>query len=220
MSKIIKIAAMLALAGLISGLDARGSAGGPPPNAPTDKDPRAYKGLTRQQINEVRAGKVVLLDKLEKFEGRYMVTAVVMFNQDIDTVFNLLNQSWRHPEFQPQLVSCKVVKKWDTGLVAESHVKVLFMDARWREVIEYGKAPYYRTNDLDPSYPNDVKVLSGRWQFFWVDNKHTLGRDSMWIEPNFPIPESIQEYLIKYDLPNAVNNLRRWIDSGGTYRKQ
>lgn len=73
---------------------------------------------------------------------------------------------------------------------------------------------------LDPKYPNDLRVLSGKWQFFRVDDKHTLGRNSMWIEPNFPIPQRIQEYLIKMDLPNALNNLKLWIDSGGTYRKQ
>lgn len=142
---IIKIVAVLVLACIVSGANARGSSG-PPPNAPTDKAPRAYKGLTKEQIADVKAGKIVVLDELEKIEGCYMVTALIMFDQDIDTAFNLLNQGWRHPEFQPQLTTCEVLEKWDTGFRADNHVEIWFIDVRWREVIDYGQAPYYRTN--------------------------------------------------------------------------
>ena len=195
-------------------------AAGPPPGALTDQDPAAYKGLTPQQIEALKKGGIVILDKPENVEGRQMITAAIIFNQDIDTVWSLMTQGWRQEEYLPRLERSTLFKKWDGGDQIEFQVSVLGIGISYRILGTRDKSQYYSHWKLDPEFDNDMKEVSGYWRFYWIDDKHTLARYGTWVQTGFGIPDFVQEYLTKKDLPNALSAQKQWIDSGGTFRKE
>ncbi len=192
---------------------------GPPEGAPTDQDPGAYEGLSREQIERLERGEVVILEQPEVIEGREMVTAAIIFNQDIDTVFSLINQGWRQEEFLPHLDSSELHSKGDGKDRIDIHVKILWIEIDYRVMGDYGSEPYRRSWSLDPEYDNDMKEVSGFWQLYWIDPDHTLARYGTLVETGFWLPGFVQEFLTKRDLPKALGAEKEWIDSGGSYRK-
>ena len=211
--------ALLLLVGLVMTAEA-GKAAGPPPGAPTDKDPAAYKGLSSAQITRLKNGEVVILDRPEKVEGRTMITAAIIFNQNIDTVWSLITQGWRQEEYLPRLDRSKLIKKWDGGDIIEFHVSILGISINYQILGTRDKSHYYSHWKLNPSFKNDMKEVSGFWRFYWIDEKHTLARYGTWVEIGRAIPDAVQEYLTKRDLPEALGAVKKWINSNGKYRKQ
>jgi hypothetical protein len=209
---------MLAPGGALRAEEAKKPAG-PPAGAPTDKDPEAYKGLSKEQIDRVRNGEILILDKPEKVEGRQMINAAFVFNQDLDTTWNLLTTRSRQEEYLPRLDRSLPVGKTDKGDIIEIHVKILTMDIIYRTVGTADKAKYQSSWKLDPTFKNDMKEVSGFFHFYWIDDKHTLARYGTWVETGIGIPSSVQEYLIKRDLPESLAAQKKWVDSNGTYRK-
>jgi hypothetical protein len=193
---------------------------GPPPGAPTVEDPRAYEGLPPEQIERLKAGEILILDKPETMEGKQLITAALVFNQDLDTVWSLMTQGWRQEEYLPRLERSPLIKKWDGGDQIEFHVKVLGIAISYRILGTRDKLQYYSHWKLDPDYDNDMKEVSGYWRFYWMDEHHTLARYGTRVETGIGIPAAVQEFLTKRDLPNALGAQKRWIDSGGTWRKE
>jgi len=211
--------AVLVLFAAMIMIPGRLSAGSPPPGAPTDKSPEAYKGMKADQIARVKKGEIVIMDQPESVEGRQMITAAFIFNQDIDTVWSLMTQGWRQEEYLPRLERSKLIKKWDGGDQIEFHVSVLGIGIDYRILGARDKSSYYSHWKLDPAFDNDMKEVSGYWRFYWIDDKHTLARYGTWVQTGFGIPDAVQEFLTKRDLPQALGAQKRWVDSGGTWRK-
>lgn len=190
-----------------------------PAGAPGDQDPEAYKGLSKEQIERVKKGEVLILDRPETVEGRQMITAAMVFNQDIDTVWGLLTARSRQEEYLPRLDRSIPVGKSDAGDVIEIHVKILTMDIVYRTVGTADKTKYQSSWKLDPNFKNDMKEISGFYHFYWIDDQHTLARYGTWVQTGIGLPSSVQEFLIKRDLPESLAAQKKWVDSNGTWRK-
>lgn len=191
----------------------------PPSGAPTDKDPEAYKGLTKEQIERVQKGEILILDKPENVDGRSMITAAMVFNQDLNTTWDLLTARHRQDEYLPRLDRSLLVNHSDTGDTIELHVKILTMDIVYRTVGLADKAKYQSSWKLDPAFKNDMKEITGFFHFYYLDDKHTLARYGTWVQTGIGLPASVQEFLIKRDLPESLAAQKKWVDSGGTFRK-
>lgn len=217
------ISLILAL-GLWLGAAGAGAAGanqpaGPPAGAMTDKDPSAYQGMTADQIARVKKGEIVILDQPQSFEGRQLITAAFIFNQDLNTVWTLMLQGWRQEEYLPHLEHSPLIRKWDSGDHIEYQIKVAGVEVKYRVLGTHDNSRYYCTWKLDPAFKNDMKEVTGFWQYYWVDEHHTLGRYGSYAETGFWVPAFIRDFLTRRDLPESLNVQRRWVDSGGTWRK-
>lgn len=223
-TKRVVLAALIFMALAVSALQAAPpppapAKAGPPPGALTDKDPAAYKGMTADQVARVKKGEIVILDQPEKVEGRQMITAAFIFNQNIDAVWTLMTSGWRQEEYLPRLERSPLIKKWEGGDIIEFHVSILGVGIDYQVLGKRDKSCYCQSWKLNPGYDNDMKEVSGYWKFYWVDDKHTLARYGTWVETGISIPSAVQEYLTKRDLPEALGAVKKWVDSGGKYRK-
>ena len=72
---------------------------------------------------------------------------------------------------------------------------------------------------LDPAYDNDVKVASGFWQVFALDEKTSVGEYGTVVDIGLPVPDALQGYLTRKDLPAALDAFQKYIESGGTWRR-
>jgi len=194
-------------------------AAGPPPGAPTDKDPTAYKGMTPAEIARVKKGEVVIMNAPENVNGKQMITAAFMFNQPIDKVWELMIQPWRQQEYLPRLKSSKKIKQWEGRDIIEMHVSILGIDISYQVLGDRDKSKYRSSWKLNPDYDNDMKQVTGFYQFYYVDDAHTLARYGTWVEVGAFIPAAVQEYMTKRDLPTALGAVKKFVDSNGTYKK-
>ena len=72
--------------------------------------------------------------------------------------------------------------------------------------------------ELDPRFPNDLRVEDGSWQLEAVDADHTIGRLATRVDVGPELPSFLQELATRKNLPQTLEQCRRWIDSDGRYR--
>jgi hypothetical protein len=193
----------------------------PPPGAPTDKDPGAYKGLSPEDVTRLKKGELVIIKDVSGDQGttKGMIKAAIMFNQPLDKVWDLMTQGWRQEEYLPYLDRSILIKKLPDGDIIENQVKVLFVPVHfWVRGYHYHDR-FYVDWTLAQGYDNGMKRLEGFWQYYYVDDNHTLARYGTLTETGFGVPAFVQEFLTKRDLPESLGRQKAWVDSGGTYRK-
>lgn len=193
----------------------------PPPGAPTDKDPEAYKGLSAQEIERVKKGEIVIMKDLGFGEdtSKGLIQAALILKAPIDKIFALQAQDWRQTEYVPYLDEMFVVQKFPDGNLDEEHIKILFVNINIRVRWYHHPEKYSFNWNLDPKFKNDLKRLDGFWKFYYIDDNHTLARYGTVTEFGFGIPKWAQDFLTRRDLPEALNNNKLWFESNGTYRK-
>jgi ribosome-associated toxin RatA of RatAB toxin-antitoxin module len=198
-------------------------AAGPPPGAPTVSDPKAFKGLSQDGIARLKKGEVLILkdisvDQTGKPSG--MIEAAVIFNQPIDKVWTFLaDQAAEQRKFLPYLAKSDLVSKKGNHVLINFRLVVMGVNVDYQvdHVLEKEKYAFHWA--LDPTFKNDLKRLQGFWQFYYMDDTHTLARYGTWFEIGIGIPKFVQGFLIKRDLPESLNNVKKFVDSGGTWRR-
>lgn len=192
----------------------------PPPGAPTDQDPDAYKGLGGDEIARIRNNEVVILNAPENFSGKKLIVSAMIFNRDLDTVWDLLIQPWRQDEYISTLHSAELIEEWEGGNLVEFHVRFMSAKIDYRIRHTFDKSKYHSRWKLDPAFKNDMKEASGFYRFCWIDENHTLVRYGTLVETKIFIPPKVQVLLTKQQLPASLESVKKWVDSEGTYRKK
>ena len=189
--------------------------------APTANDPQAWKGLTPDQVKKVKAGQIVILDQdtSQGDQQKRFIQAAVIFSQPVDVVYKLFRQTETQARYLPDLESCKLISRNAKGDIVEFHVKILMMDIVYRIHHVYDDANCYLSWGLDPSFDNDIKQGDGYWRLFKYDDKHTLARYGTNVQVSSYIPAAVMDRLTKGNLPENLQAVKTYIDSGGTYRK-
>jgi len=197
-------------------------AGAPPTGVPTHKSPDAYKGLTDQGIAKLKAGEILILKNIEEGDKPSgMIEAALILDQNIEKVWELNAEKadWQH-KYLPYLDYCSKVP--DTGDKVKIDFKLVIMGVEMKYRVSYviEKEKYSFHWALDPEYDNDLKVLKGYWNYYWIDDTHTLCRYGTWFETGLGVPKFVQGFLIKRDLPQSLTNVKKFVNSGGTWRKE
>jgi len=189
--------------------------------APTTDDPKAWAGLTAEQVAKVKAGEMVILqeDQSQGKEQKRLIRCAMAFDQPIDKVWSLLTQDERQDEYLPGLNKCTLVKREATQDWVDFFVKVVFFKVTYRVNHRYDPEHYYMNWGLDPSFKNDLNHLEGFWQLYAMPDGRTLARYGTKVIPASFLPESIQDYLTRRSLPENLDAVRKWINSGGAYHK-
>jgi hypothetical protein len=73
---------------------------------------------------------------------------------------------------------------------------------------------------LDPGFDNDLEQIEGFWELYPYAGRGgaTLGRFGSRVDVGPAIPDFIQDRLGRRTVLDYIENIRRWIDSGGTWR--
>jgi hypothetical protein len=186
----------------------------------TADDPEAWKGLTKDQIERVKKGEIVLLDKdtSEGGQQKRMIEAAMIFDQPIAAAWKLFRQTENQARYLPDLESCTLVSRDAKGDQVDFHVK-LVININYRIHHVYDDENCCLHWSLDPSYDNDMKRVDGFWRLYKIDDKHTLARYGTWVEVSSVIPDFLMERLTKSNLPVNMEAVYKYIQSGGTWVK-
>lgn len=147
-----------------------------------------------------------------------IVSAYVVFGKPIDRVYLLLAQSARQVEFRPELTSIETIEMGPHGPIDEQRLKILFRRYVFR--LEYRLFPERHRIEwiLDDRFDNDLARVSGFWELYEMADGGTLGRSGTSIDVGSAVPTFMQDWITRKNIPRAMERVRRWVDSEGTYR--
>jgi hypothetical protein len=146
------------------------------------------------------------------------IHALAIFDQSADTTIRMLIQTSKQADYLPVLQKSTTIKQFTDGNEDEHQLTVFIFHVvyyvRHRWDLEKRKLWWH----LDPEMPNDLKTVEGGWDIYPLDDKHSVGAYRTHIDVGSSIPNFVQEYLTRRDLPKALENQRLWVNSGGTFR--
>lgn len=191
---------------------------GEPPSADNSE---AWKGLTKEQIQKIKSGEIVILDKDQSRgeEAKRFIQSAMIFNQPIDKVWALFRQTQNQERYLPRLYESSLVEDHSNWNLNDFFVKFAFVNIRYRVRHNFEPENYYFYWALDPSYKNDLKHLEGYWRLYKLDENHTLARYGTIVIISELIPKSLMEEMTRKDLPESLQAVKKYIDSGGSYTK-
>lgn len=147
-----------------------------------------------------------------------MIHALVMFERPRNEVLRMLIQSPRQTEFRPELKRADLVEEYASGHVIDYEMRMMFMKVVYRARHGWDFETGHVWWSLDPDADNDMAVLEGRWELFAHGPERTLARFGTRIDVGPALPAFLQDFATRKKLPEAMKNVRLWIDSGGTFR--
>lgn len=147
------------------------------------------------------------------------ISAIVLFEQDVDTVLRLLSATARQAEYLPVLHKATTLEHYPNGDLDQHELKVLLIDIVYRVKHQWNFADHTMQWQLDPTFHNDLRDVQGRWKLYPLDSKRTVGQYMARVDVGRAVPRFIQNFLTKKDLPKALKSQRQWVNSLGTYRK-
>jgi hypothetical protein len=146
------------------------------------------------------------------------VRAFVLFERPRAEVLRLLASTLRQKEYRPELSRIQLIEADDSGDVVEYRVRFMLTTLRYRarHGWDYEKGRVWWS--LDPSFPNDMQVLDGLWELRELDPRRSVGRFSTRIDLGPALPAFLQDYATRKKLPESMDHVRRWVDSGGSWK--
>ena len=152
-----------------------------------------------------------------KDESLY-IGALVLFDQPLERTQRLLSQTGRQHEYLPELKETETIR-WDGNTVINEHrVRVMFIRINYRIRTESDFEARRIWWKLDPSHQNDLDVLEGYWEFYEMDGSQTLGLFKTRVVLSTALPRFLQDAATRHNVPRAVERMRLWVNSEGTYR--
>lgn len=219
MSSPLARAALSLLAALHCGLALAGAAGAQPVSSPLQAI--SFERIPDTLLAELERERVLLAeDASAASNGDRACTAqaYVLFERPRAEVLRLLAATPRQAEYRPELSRIEVIEASEAGDLAEYQVRFMLTTLSYRARhgwdLERGRVWYA----LDPEYDNDLAVLEGLWELVPVGASRTLGRFSTRIDVGPALPAFLQDFATEKKLPDSMDQLRRWVDSGGRWR--
>jgi len=171
-------------------------------------------------IRRLNEKKVVILQEVRErgaLSGG-LILGYVIFSKPVDLVYRLLAETSRQREYRPEVTSIETVRRDEFGPVDEHHLKILFRRFSYRLVYRLEPEMHRISWRLAEDYENDLRAVEGFWELFPIDEEHTLGRFGTQVDVGPAVPGFLQDWITRKNVPRAMEQVRKWIDSDGSYR--
>ncbi len=143
--------------------------------------------------------------------------ALVHFERPLPEVFDLLRATQRQREYRPELHRVVLLENGNASRVDRQQIRMALLTVGFHLRTQWQREAGRVHWALDPRYEHDVQRLEGDWQLHPGDSG-TLGRLRTRVEFGPAIPRWLQSQAASASLPRTLDRLRRWVNSGGTWR--
>jgi len=147
-----------------------------------------------------------------------LVQGLVVFSKPYALVWRLLTQTERQREYRPELTELTNVERFANGVVDRHRISLLFVRLTYHLRYQLDPSTWHIEWSLAPNYENGMQDISGAWDLFDLSGDRTLGRLGSTVRVGSALPRSLQEALTRKNLPETLDNMRRWVDSDGKWR--
>jgi len=173
-------------------------------------------GLTAEQLEDLEKGKVVFYATGYQIEKASLIKAAIVFNKTPQESWDLLSKTEDQVKY---LDECVDVRKSPGRDGKEVHtIKALFLTFQYGVLFEFQPEDLYFHWRLDPDYNNDLNGLEGFWRLYPYGEGKTLARYGSNISVKY-VPGWIESVFKKRGVKKALLSVKKYIDSGGKYRK-
>jgi hypothetical protein len=211
--------ALRSLALLLAALAVPAGAQPPQPDATPDTAEAVLARYSPAVVGRLQLQRIVLLGPGET-DGvpDSFVQALVVFQQPRRRTLRLLSQTARQTEFRPELEQVETIE-WNGATALDEHrMAIMFVqiDYRLRTHFDFQRSRIWW--ELDSSFENDLEHVEGFWQLYELGSDQTLGRFGTRVQVGTTLPVWLQDYATRKNVPQTMEHVRRWVDSGGTWR--
>jgi len=178
---------------------------------------------TQAEWEKLKKGEILISEKaLRNPDGsqKVLFVAKIYMRASPKEIWKVLRDYDKFEEFMPNVSECEVLKKEGPVYWVRYKTKVL-----WVEVNYYlklvGVEKYKRIEyQLDESKENDIRATEGYWVFEKApDGKGSVVTYCTRTDTGIPAPEFIARKAGKMSLPMIVKNVKKRVESGGTWKK-
>ncbi len=147
------------------------------------------------------------------------IKAVVIMKQPKARVFELIRDTTKQATYLPRLVGATAIEKPANGELTEFHIKFWFTSFTTR--VQHWFYPEFSRVEwkLDPSFKNDIEAQEGFWQLYQLTADTTVGEYGTRVETGVHVPQNVQDFFARRDIPEAMAAFKKFIDSNGTYKR-
>lgn len=175
------------------------------------------KGLTAEQREDLEKGKVVFYATGSQKGKASLIEATIVFNKTPQESWDLLSRTEDQVKY---LDECIDVRKCPERDGKEVHtIKALFLTFRYGVLFQFQPEDLYFHWSLDPDYDNDLNGLEGFWRLYPYGEGKTLARYGSDISVKY-VPGWIESIFKKRGVKKALLSVKKYVDSGGEYRKK
>jgi len=185
------------------------------------EDMDAY--LTPKNIARLEKGDVIVFKKSGKDErgkasGEGRVMALV--NRPFDIVWEHLCRFEDHPQFMPRLVDIEMYPVDEHTRGMKETVSLPFMKVCYHVLQTPDKEAGTVAWRLDRTKENDINDTSGCWMLKPHGDDQCIVMYSGVADSGLFIPKVLENYLMKFNLPDIVKALKKRAESDGAYTKR
>jgi carbon monoxide dehydrogenase subunit G len=183
----------------------------------------AFAGLSDAEMRDVLAGQVPVrsesfVNARGKSAGRGL-GAVVIYRPVADVWATLCRYEDR-AEYIPRLKSVAVLERQPGRLRVRQEIDATVMTARYTAWFNLDEAALTISWSLDKSATdNTIAEADGEYRMMALDPGRTLLVYRTYVDSGLKVPQSIQSYMQRRSIPDLLKNIKKRVESGGTWRR-
>ena len=185
--------------------------------------PSALDRFSPEQREQLLKGKAVyeyIVDSENKGSTSGQCKASILIKVPVDDCFNKFAEIEKHKLYFPRKTVSDVVEVRDNKTLAYKELDFSLKTIKYHILYTINPEAHRIDFELDKSHPSDLKESEGFFQFFAIDGNTTLFDYGITnAEANVKVPGFLRRYMTSKDLPKVVTNYKKWVESGGTWKK-
>lgn len=183
-------------------------------------------GVTPSDWKALRSGDVPVRSEHLKGQGGKDAgkgLAFILVNAPWEQAFRIVAAHDKHQEWAPRCEKSEVLSHDLKDGV--DHMKVrLTIGVLWKKIVYtldvFADAPKREMRwALDKSAKNDIADTRGAWRFVELDPQHTVIAYDVAADSGHAVPNWLQDYLTRRDLPGVLESAKKRIESNGAWKK-
>jgi len=181
--------------------------------------------LTLERYEEIRRGEILVFEEtFESEDGKDAgrAKAYAYFAQPWPTIWAIVTDYDKQREYMPRLTTSRIIKREGNEVWVRFEMEVLWVDLAWVIKYEKDRTAHRIRFALDHSYRevNTIDDTEGSWELIPVEGGDaTVVVYRLFVDTGYAVPDFVMSYLTRGDLPNVVGNLRKRVESGGSWKK-
>jgi hypothetical protein len=175
-------------------------------------------GLETGQKQLLEQGRIVFTVSESSGNKSKLIEAAFLLDKPPEEVWKLLYRTEDHYFYLRETESSKALYKSKSRDLIEYRVKVLMLGTTFWLIHQYDWETLYMHWDLAPEFENGLKEFRGFWRLYPYEGGRTLARYGNRVSPS-GIPDFIVDLFRKSGIARALESVRLYVESGGSYRK-
>jgi carbon monoxide dehydrogenase subunit G len=144
----------------------------------------------------------------------------VVIDRPVADVWATLIRYEDRAQYIPRLKSVDVLERQPGRLRIRQEIDATFLTARFTAWFRLDREALTISWSLDKSATdNTIAESEGEYRMTALDPGHTLLVYRTYVDSGLKVPKSIQSYMQRRSIPELLGNIKKRVESGGTWQR-